>query len=252
MAKDKISAGKALDLLISKNIEIVAIVGPDKPSSTYGNFSLKKKAKQLKIRFVTDSKIYDALKLNKNLRFLKNVDLVISFLYWKKIRPELINFPKLGCINFHPAPLPDFRGVAGYSIAILENLDYWGVSAHFIDEEIDTGDIIKVKKFKINSKKETSFSLEQKTQVKLLELFQNVINQILIRKKLPRKKQNKKKGKYISKKYFENQRIIKNNDTSKTIERKIRAFWYPPFPGASIIIKNEEYTVINNIILKDL
>ena len=34
-------------------------------------------------------------------------ELVVSYLYWRILKPPIIDIPKYGCINFHPAPLPD-------------------------------------------------------------------------------------------------------------------------------------------------
>ena len=51
---------------------------------------------------------------------LGEVDLVVSFLFWNRIREPLISLGRVGCLNLHPAPLPDFRGVGGYNVAILE------------------------------------------------------------------------------------------------------------------------------------
>ena len=50
------------------------------------------------------------------------IDLIVSYLYWRKIRKPLIEGPRYGCINFHPAILPDWRGCGGYNIAILNKL----------------------------------------------------------------------------------------------------------------------------------
>ena len=58
--------------------------------------------------------------------------------------------PGSACLNFHPAPLPDMRGLGGYNVAILEDFEEWGVSAHFVDEEFDTGDLVRVDRFPID------------------------------------------------------------------------------------------------------
>ena len=71
-------------------------------------------------------------------------DIVVSYLFWKKLRSPLIDKPKYGCINFHPAILPDYRGMGGYNYAILDKLKEWGTTAHYVNESIDTGDIIDV------------------------------------------------------------------------------------------------------------
>ena len=47
----------------------------------------------------------------------------------------------LGIVNFHPAPSPDYKGIGGYNLALLNNVDSWAVTAHYIDEKIDTGPI---------------------------------------------------------------------------------------------------------------
>ena len=39
--------------------------------------------------------------------YLGQIDLAVSYLYWRKIRKPLIEGPNYGCINFHPAILPD-------------------------------------------------------------------------------------------------------------------------------------------------
>ena len=178
----------------------------------------------------------------------KEIDFVISYLYPKKIEEYLIKLPKKGCINFHPAPLPEFRGFIPYTFGILEGFPYWGVTAHYIDEEFDTGDIIQVKKFDSDLKIETSQSLERKSQIHLFKLFKETINKISKGKELSRKKQAK--GRYFSKKKFEDLRRINEKDTIEIINKKIRAFWYPPHPGAYIKINGKEFSLINKELLE--
>ena len=206
-----------------------------------------------KLKVITDEYIYNELnkKLNSRSEFLKDIDLVISYLFWKKIKKPLIELPKLGCINFHPAPLPDFRGVAPYSFGILEKTTFWGVSAHFVDESFDTGDIIKIKKFDIEPDIETAFSLEQKSQKVMFELFKEVMIGLLDKGSFPRKPQMSK-GHYFSKDYFEEIRKISSDDSLEEIKIKIRAFWYPPFDGATLSIKNKDFTLIDENILKEI
>ena len=58
---------------------------------------------------------------------------------------------KFGVINFHPST-PNYRGIGGVNFAIYNNEKYFGSTAHYINEKIDNGKIINVKKFKINKK----------------------------------------------------------------------------------------------------
>ena len=241
-----------MEFLNEKGVIINAVISESFDKTKGDDKTLFNMAKKFEITYITNNELEIILDNNKKTQkgIFENVDLIISYLYPKKIVEELIKLPKIGCINFHPAPLPEFRGVSPYSFGILEDFPYWGVTAHFIDEEFDTGDIIKVKKFDVDLKMETSWSLEQKSQVYLFELFKEIIKTVLEDKKLPRVKQNK--GRYFSHKEFERLRQINESDSIETINKKIRAFWYPPLPGAYIKIQGKEYSVINDEILDNV
>lgn len=181
----------------------------------------------------------------------ENIDILVSFGYQRKIKSQLLRLPRIAAINFHPAPLPRFRGMAGvYNIGLLEKMEYWEVTAHYITESIDTGDIIDVIRFSIDPKQETVNSLVQKSHDFLLVLLKKVLTCILEEHPLSRIPQNK--GRYISKQYFEKAREIHANDSTETIKRKIRAFWYPPHGGAYINIKGQKFTLVDENILQEI
>jgi methionyl-tRNA formyltransferase len=254
MGKDKQSAADCLQYLIDRNVTVVAVVAPTTEQVPLGGTRLGEVARRAGIPTTTDKDIYGCLNALPNMPdcgyTLENIDLVLSFLFWKKIKRELIELPRIGCINFHPAPLPDFRGVGGYNFAIYENLPYWGVSAHFVDESIDTGDIIRVHRFEIDASQETAFSLERKSQDALVDLFIETIDTVRDAGSLPRSPQGP--GRYISTKEFEALRTIRATDTPEEINRKVRAFWYPPYQGATIDIAGTLYTVVNSDLLRQL
>ena len=177
------------------------------------------------------------------------VDLVISYLYWRKIKEPLISSPRIGCINFHPAPLPDWKGVAGYNIAILNKLSTWGASAHVVDENIDTGSIIKIFRFNFDHRLETASSLEQKTQHIQRELYKSVLTDISEYNGIKGPLIPNTGGTYITKKeMLKMMKVLPGDD----IDAKIRAFWYPPHHGAYIEINNVKYTLVNDLILNKL
>ena len=148
-------AAKCLQWLLDtrKDVEVVGVL-----SDTHLQHSITSDvARNYRIPLFDSESAIQALR-NERLSF----DLGLSVLYWKKLKCEFISMPKIGIINFHPAPLPDFKGVGGYNLAILHGLPKWAVSAHFVDENIDTGDIIKVKYFPIDFNTETVVTLEKK------------------------------------------------------------------------------------------
>lgn len=239
MGRKKHSA-ELIEWLLSKDVIIDSVV----TDSHLPNSPTQNKANELGIPLVTLKQVEKKLG-NSN----HDIDLVVSYLFWKKIKEPVISSPKLGCINFHPAILPDWKGTAGYNIAILEKLKEWGATAHFIEESIDTGPIIEIFKFHFDYRIETALSLEEKTMSIQKDLFKKIFLDLIEGKELRGFKQEKK-GIYISRRKMEEMKQIDiNNDD---IDLKIRAFWFPPYTGANITIKGEKYTLINDHILRQL
>lgn len=243
----KPAAVSALNFLKTKGQNIKLVVAPKNE-----NFkkNLYNSAQALKLTTLADeSEIYKLIKKGDSL--IKNIDLVISCLHSSKIKEPLLSLPKIGALNFHPGPLPDYKGWASYNYAILNSLKLWGTTAHFMDKNFDTGPIIKVKKFKINLENETAFSLERKTQKALSEIFEETLELIISNKRLLKKKNTG--GVSCTKKEMEAAKIINfEKESSSAINRKIRAYFFPPHSGAKIIKDGHEYTLINKEILKYL
>ncbi|QQG46228.1 MAG: formyl transferase [Candidatus Niyogibacteria bacterium] len=241
----KSGASEALKFLIESDIKVLCVVAPE--NERYSP-SLKSTSENYGIPVYTgDKEIYRMIERKDPA--VGDVDLVISYLFWKRIKAPLINLGHLGCVNFHPAPLPDYKGRAGYNTAIIDQRKDFGVSAHFVDsEEFDAGPIIKVLRFPINQEKETALSLEQKSQKKLSELFREVIKIFREKEEIPTTANVG--GLYLSSEELEKLKIIDPaKDAPELIDRKIRAFFFPPYPGAKIEIGGRYFTLVNEQIL---
>jgi methionyl-tRNA formyltransferase len=175
------------------------------------------------------------------------VDVVISFLFWKLIREPLVTLGRIGCLNFHPAPLPDLRGLGGYNVAILEGMRDWGVSCHFVDESFDTGDLVEVERFPIDPDSATAFSLDLESQERLLGLFQRVMGMAMTGQELPRAPQGP--GRYVDADEFERLRRVRPGDD---LDRKLRAFWYPPHSGALVEVEGRDLTLVDERLLAEV
>ena len=243
MGKHKRSTASALGRLVTGGCEVVAVVAPPPDPSVHESQRVDLAARMHGLRLATDEELYSEIEDGR----LADVDLVLSFLFWKLIRPPLIALPRVGCLNFHPAPLPDFRGVGGYNVAILEGLDEWGVSAHFVSEEFDTGDVVEVERFAIDPDAETAFSLDLKSQGRLLGLFERTIDRALGGGELPRTPQGE--GRYVTRAEFEELRRVRAGDD---VERKLRAFWYPPYPGATVEVEGRTLTLVDEPRLREV
>ena len=69
-------------------------------------------------------------------------DLSLSISYNQILRPTMLETPRLGFVNFHAGKLPYYRGRNVINWAIINGESEIGITGHFIDEGIDTGDII--------------------------------------------------------------------------------------------------------------
>ncbi len=69
-------------------------------------------------------------------------DLFVVVAYGAILSPELLEAPRLGCINLHASLLPQFRGASPIQAAILAGKHETGASTMWMDEGLDTGDVI--------------------------------------------------------------------------------------------------------------
>jgi methionyl-tRNA formyltransferase len=239
MAKSKRSAARALDWLVEAGCDVAAVLASEPDRWTTDEQRVDLVADRHGLPLVTAEELYADPP--------SGVDVVISFLYWRLIREPLISLGRIGCLNFHPAPLPDLRGLGGYNVAILEGFDRWGVSCHFVDEHFDTGDLVSVARFPLDHANATAFSLDLESQDRLFGLFQRVMGAAIAGEELPRTPQES--GRYVDREEFERLRRVQPGDD---LERKLRAFWYPPYPGAVVEVDGRDVTLVDERLLAEL
>jgi methionyl-tRNA formyltransferase len=239
LGKSKRSTVRALDLLVERGAEVVAVVTPEPDRWTREPQRLDLAAQRHGLPLVSEGDLYADPP--------DHVDLVVSFLYPRLIREPLISLGRIGCLNFHPAPLPDFRGLGGYNVALLEGLREWGVSCHFVDEHFDTGDLVEVERFAIDPDAHTAFSLDLESGRRLVGLFGRVVERAMAGEELPREPQGD--GRYVSREEFEELRVVRPGDD---VERKLRAFWYPPHRGAVLEVEGRRLTLVDEKLLAEI
>ncbi len=237
MGKSKRSAVRALEHLVETGWEVPAVVAPEPPPWAAHGQRLDLAATRLGLPLATDDELYAEVDRHTE------VDLVVSFLFWKRIRAPLIDLPRLGCLNFHPAPLPDMRGIGGYNVAILEGRREWGVSCHQVDEDFDTGDLVRVDRFPIDPDQETALSLDLKSQEILLSNFRSVADHVQEGHELPSTPQGE--GRYVTREEVEELRRVRPDDDPEQVARRIRAFWYPPYDGATLEVAGQTVTLVD-------
>tara|TARA_B100000686_G_scaffold234524_1_gene242268 strand:- start:4575 stop:5468 length:894 start_codon:yes stop_codon:yes gene_type:complete len=130
-------------ILADLNLKIKFICGRHDKSDPI----LKELAESHNIVFFTHPKVNSDEFLNK----IKNYDcnLYVSMSFNQIFRRRIIEIPDLGFINCHAGKLPFYRGRNVLNWALINDEKEFGITVHFIDETIDTGDIIEQKMFPI-------------------------------------------------------------------------------------------------------
>ena len=241
LAKHKRSAVRALETLVTRGCDVRGVVSEAPSGDEHPSQRIDEAAGRLGVELIGE---------DEASALAGEADVAISFLYPRLIREPLISGPARGCLNFHPAPLPDMRGVGGYNVAILEGFGEWGVSAHFVDERFDTGDLVEVRRFPIDPESETAWSLDLRSQEDLLDVFRGVVATLVSGGELPREPQGE--GRYVSRRDLDGMRRTPPEASSEEIERRIRAFWYPPWPGATIERDGRSYTLVDEARLAEV
>jgi len=98
-----------------------------------------------------------------------------------------LKIPRMGCVNFHGGILPGWGGVGNYFWVLINNLQETGTTAHFMNETIDTGDIIGIKRFPITAT-DTVHSVNFKNSVICNPLMEDIA-EAMERGAIPRQKQ---------------------------------------------------------------
>lgn len=152
-------------------------------------------------------------------------DIMIVVAYGLILPQELLDIPKMGCINIHVSLLPKWRGAAPIQRAVLAGDKESGVTIMQMDAGLDTGDMLLVEKIALESN-ETSLSLHDKLAKLGAEKIIDYLNNL---DKYPPIKQSSEGVSYAHK-LTKEEAAIDWSEHADVIARKIRG--YNPFPGA--------------------
>ena len=112
---------------------------------------VKEKAVELGIEVIQPERIKGNEGVMARIREI-NPDLIVVAAYGKLLPPELLQIPRLGCVNIHASLLPKFRGAAPIHRSIIVGEKITGVTLMYMDEGLDTGDMIASRSTQIGKK----------------------------------------------------------------------------------------------------
>lgn len=213
---------------------VLVITAPDKPVGRKQIITpppVKIIAEKNKISVAQFEKIQDSKLKIQNL----NPDLIIVAAYGQIIPKEILNIPRLGCLNIHPSLLPKYRGSSPIQTTILRGDKETGVTIILMNEKMDQGKIVDSIKHQVSSGitcKELSKELAEIAGKLLIETIPK-----WEKGEIKPKTQDESRATYT--------KILKKIDgkidwqkTAEFIERQIRAF--NPWPGSFTKFQNSD------------
>ena len=140
-----------LEALLNSSHEVVAVVsGEDKPRGR-GNVMTPTPTKKLALEKGIPVYTPKSLRTEEFATLLAEIapEMIVVVAYGKILPKNVIDFPPHGCLNVHVSLLPKYRGAAPMQRAIMDGEKETGVTIMYMDEGLDTGDIILQKAFDI-------------------------------------------------------------------------------------------------------
>ena len=197
---------------------------------------IKKKALEYNIPVFQPEKV----KLDYEEIVLARPDIIITCAYGQIIPKVLLDLPRLGCINVHASLLPYLRGGAPLHHAIIDGYKETGVTIMYMDEAMDTGDIISSVIYPLKDT-DTVGTVHDN----LMEMGANLLMETLpsiIKGTNKRIKQDNSKATYA----YNISRSDEHLDFSGSgvlVERKVRGL--NPWPLANTLFDDEEIKIIS-------
>lgn len=165
-------------------------------------------------------------------------DIIVTCAYGQIIPKELLDYPKYGCINVHASLLPKLRGGAPIHHAIIDGYKKTGITIMYMDEAMDSGDIISQRETEI-SDIDTLESLHDRLSEMGRDLLLDTLPSILDGTN-QRIKQDINEVTYAYNIKREEE-YLDFNKSSRELFNQIRGL--NPHPGSSCVIGEKEFKV---------
>ena len=238
-----------LEALIKAGHEVVlTVTQPDRPKGRHGELQksdVRIAAEKHGIPVITPVRIRKDEEAKETMRWLKP-DVIVVTAFGQILPKDILEMPKFGCINVHASLLPKYRGAAPIQWSILNGDTETGVTTMLMDEGLDTGDILMVKKLAI-APKETGGSLFDKLAVLGGELIVETLD-ALEAGTLTRTKQDGTKATKVGL-FTKESGNIDWTESGIVIERKIRGL--NPWPSAYTYLLGKQLKIFDADVLPE-
>ena len=227
-----------LEELIKKTNVIMVVTQPDKEVGRHKELEY---SPIKKIALENNIEVYQPVKIRKEFDKVVSAgaDIIITCAYGQIIPNEILNAPRLGCINVHASLLPKLRGGAPLHHAIMDGEEKTGITIMYMDKNMDTGDIISTKEYTILDSDNVG-TLHDKLSVMGRDLLMETLPSIIdgTNKRI---KQNNDEATFAWNITREDEHI-NFNVSAREVFNKVRGL--NPWPKAYMLLNNQEVKVI--------
>lgn len=184
--------------------------------------------------------VYKPNKLKEDYEYIlnKKPDIIITCAYGSIVPKVVLDYPSYGCINVHASLLPKYRGASPIVASILNGEKETGITIMYMDEGIDTGNIIMSRSIEIEDN-DNSLSLSNKLSLLGANLLIDTLPKIFEGENFDIPQDNEE-ATYVGMLKREDEHIDFNNSVDN-IKNQVRAF--SPEPYAFINIDDTEYKI---------
>lgn len=229
-----------LKTLVESHYNIVGVItAPDKPAGRgrkLNESAIKTYAKSQGLHIMQPTNLKNEHFIDELKALKANLQIVVAF----RMLPQVVwQLPEYGTFNLHASLLPDYRGAAPINWAIINGETQTGVSTFFIDEKIDTGEIILQDALLIDPKEDAG-SLHDKLMLLGSQLVLDTVKLIETNKVTTTAQPLDKESKTAYKLDRDNCKIDWN-DSLLNIYNKIRGL--SPYPAAWTYLQNNGDTL---------
>ena len=171
-------------------------------------------------------------------------NVIVVMAYGQILRRELLEIPNVACLNLHASLLPRWRGAAPIQAAIAAGDPETGITVMYMDEGLDTGDILLQRTTEIRPQ-DTGGSLHDRlAQIAPGALLESL--QMLVKGDAPRTPQDSTLATHAPKLKRDDGKIDWT-ESAEVIERKIRAF--NPWPGAFMRVRRGSLKIFSGSVV---
>lgn len=233
-----------LDMLIKETNVVLVVTQPDKEvgrKRTILKTPVKEEAEKYGIEVFQPKKIKE--EMDKVLS--TECDIIITCAYGQILPKEILNYPRLKCVNVHASLLPKYRGGAPIHWCLINGEEKSGVTIMYMDEHMDTGNMISKEECVINDTDNVG-TLHEKLSLIGRDLLYKTLPSIIDGTNESIKQDNDEAS--VAPNITREMEHLDFSLSGKEIVNKVRGL--NPSPMANMLVNGEEYKVLEARFIK--